>query len=119
MSRRLVYLAGPYSAPTAAGRERNIRYAWEVALALWKMGLACICPHLNTQHMDGEVGYEDFMEGDLEIVSRVDAVVVMPDYGRSLGTLREIDHARSQYKPVYFWPGQKAEIAEFAGRDHV
>ena len=41
-------MAGPYRADTIYGVAQNIQKARDVALRLWKLGYAAICPHSNT-----------------------------------------------------------------------
>lgn len=50
---KLVYLAGPFRGPTKWDVVQNIRRAESYALEIWKLGAACICPHLNTANFDG------------------------------------------------------------------
>lgn len=71
----LVYIAGPYRAPTEWEVLGNIRRAEEVALRVWKAGAACICPHKNTAFFGGAAPDDVWLTGDLEMVRRCDAVV--------------------------------------------
>src|SRR3990167_4257601 len=78
MSKTLIYVAGPYSAPTKEGIEANIRKAEAVAQSLWKRGVAVICPHLNTAHFEIEgVTWEDYLDGDEEMILCCDGVLML------------------------------------------
>src|SRR3989304_8459065 len=94
----VVYLAGKYNGDT----DRNIAEARKVACDLWIHGYAVICPHLNTDHFEVDCScvYEDYMEGDLEILSRCDMVVTLPDWQESPGATREVCRARFLNIPV-------------------
>ena len=49
---KLVYLAGPYRARTAALVATNVEKARETAAALWRRGYAVLSPHLNTHPVE-------------------------------------------------------------------
>jgi nucleoside 2-deoxyribosyltransferase len=114
----LVYVAGPYIAPTHDGISKNIKNAREVAIVLWECGFTAITPHLNTAHfeVDAELKNEQYVQGDLEIVARCDAVVVLPNYEKSVGTGIEIAFANEHGIPVYYWPTMPVKPATEAKR---
>lgn len=90
---RLLYVSGPFSDPDPLhGIERNILLASEAALQGWRQGFATICPHKNTsgfQHVH-DVPYETWIEGDLEILRRCDAICMLPGWDHSPGARREL-----------------------------
>lgn len=88
----IVYLAGPYRADPHDGIEANIQAARKAAIALWEAGYVVICPHLNTAHfeVDCDVPEETYLLGDLEILRRCDAVVLMLDWYSSRGARIEV-----------------------------
>lgn len=71
---KIAYLSAPYSAPTQNEVYENIQTARRLSVALWKLGYAVICPHLNSMFMDGVVPYERFLEADLTILSKCDVL---------------------------------------------
>jgi hypothetical protein len=85
----LLYVAGKFRGPTAWDVELNIRNAEAVALELWRAGAAVICPHANTRFFDGAAPDEVFLNGDLEIVSRCDGIVMVPGWQASQGARAE------------------------------
>jgi hypothetical protein len=85
----LVFISGPYRAPTIRGVVANIREAEAVALEYWREGYAVICPHLNTALMDGALPDSVWLEGDREILRRCDVVVMMPRWTESAGATAE------------------------------
>ncbi|HYF36173.1 MAG TPA: DUF4406 domain-containing protein [Prosthecobacter sp.] len=90
---KLIYVIGPYRSPTEHGVSENIRRAEAVAAEVWKMGAACICPHKNTAFMGGVVDDKVFLQGDLKIMARCDAVVTVDGWEASEGSCGEVDAA--------------------------
>lgn len=101
---KVVYVSGPYRAPTVYGIVQNIRRAEQIAIALWQKGFAVICPHTNTALMDGSISIKDsetFIKGDLEIVKRCDAVFLMKNWENSVGAVLERQFAIDHNIPVF------------------
>ena len=99
---RLVYVAGPYRAPTEWQLVQNIRKAEALALDVWRLGLACICPHKNTALLGGAAPDSLWLEGDLEMMRRCDAVICTDDWQRSEGARNEVAEAKRLAIPVFF-----------------
>ena len=98
MSQPVVYVSGPIRARSAWLRELNIRAAELLALQAWQAGAAVICPHSQGRFYD-EHGV-DWLRGDLAILARCDAVLVLPDWESSEGARREVAEARRLGLPV-------------------
>ena len=92
----VVYVAGPFRGPSAWAVECNIRRAEELALEVWRLGAACICPHTNTRFYQGAAPDEVWLDGDLEILARCDAVLMTPDWEKSSGARAEHDFAAAR-----------------------
>lgn len=91
----LVYIAGPYRAPTTWGVQKNIHNArlWGVVVA--KAGAYPMIPHSNTAHFDGAVeGDEFWLQGTLEMMRRCDGVILIDGWDRSTGAIAEELQAR-------------------------
>lgn len=101
MGKYVVYVAGPFRAENAWEIEQNIRRAEALALEVWKLGLAAVCPHANNRFYQGAASDDVWLAGDLAILERCDALLLVPDWQDSEGTLEEIDHAREQGIPVF------------------
>ena len=98
---KLVYVAGPYRASREWQVVENIRRAEAIALEVWLMGAACICPHKNTALFGGSAPDETWLRGDLEIVRRCDALILAPGWELSKGTLVEIELAKQLKLPIF------------------
>jgi len=91
---KVVYIAGPYrSSEGPNGILDNIYRARQVALKYWKLGYAVVCPHMNTAFMDGAEADQIWLDGDLEILSRCDTIIMMPNWIKSEGAIREHSEA--------------------------
>lgn len=87
----LVFLSGKYS----GNIEDNIKTARKYSIDLWEQGYVVLCPHLNTAHFekDCKCKYEDYIEGDLEMMKRCDIIAFMPDWNKSKGAVIEYEYA--------------------------
>ena len=110
---KVAYVAGPYNADSIYSIVQNIRRAEFVALSLWKMGYAVICPHKNTSLLDGECTRQTWIDGDLEILRRCDLLVVLPNWGESEGTRDEISQAEVLNIPIFYWPDDIPKLKSF------
>ena len=99
---KVIYLAGPYRAPTEYGVQQNIEAASKVALEVWTLGAACICPHKNTAFFGGKLPDATWLDGDKELIRRSDAVLMMEWWTDSDGAMDEKRFADDLGKPVLF-----------------
>ena len=110
----LVYLAGPYRANTEYGIRLNIRNAGDQALQLWLMGFAVICPHMNTAGWGGTAPDQLWLDGDLVMMARCDAVIMMENWDKSEGATAEREAALRDKIPVlYTMEEARRFLAEF------
>ena len=90
--RPIVFVAGPYSAPTKAGVEANIERAIEIGRRLFEKGYYPIVPHLLVkEYYEPETesamfGYEPLMNYTMAIVQKCDILLF---YKSSPGADRE------------------------------
>jgi hypothetical protein len=96
----ILYIAGPYSAPTKVERDLNIAVARNAALQAWENGWAAITPHLNTARFDDYIDLDNarYIAGDLEIIQRLDpkrgdALYMLPGWLESTGAQLEFRRA--------------------------
>ena len=97
---KIIYIAGPYRAANAWDREQNIRAAESLALEVWRMGHAALCPHTNGRFFDGVLPDDVFLDGDIVMMLRCDVVLMTPDWRRSAGAVREREVALAHGIPV-------------------
>lgn len=98
---RVVYVAGPYSAPNAWEREQNVRRAEEVAAKLWAAAVPAICVHTTARFMFGAVPEDVAIAADLVILERCHAVALAPGWMHSRGTLGEMRRAFALGFPIF------------------
>lgn len=113
---KIAYIAGPFRASNYYEQELNVRDAESVALELWRMGFAVICPHANTRFFQGAAPDRTFLDGDLELIRVSDCVVMIKSWYNSAGAREEYAHARRLSKPVFFWPSQAEAIRSCGGK---
>lgn len=83
-------------------REQNIILARQVAMHLWSLGYAVICPQTNSAHFDHVAPAGVFYDGYLEVVKRSDILVMLPEWEESAGAVREKIKAEQTGKEIYF-----------------
>lgn len=98
-----IYIAGKYRADTVSGIRRNIEEARNVAEMLWVLGFAVFCPHLNSALMDGIAPDRNFLEGDIEWLKCADAIVMLPGWRYSKGSVAEFNFAKAAGIPTFEW----------------
>ena len=104
---KVIYIAGKYRAKTEWQLIENIRAAESAARRLWSEGWACICPHKNTSHFGGlfpdeEKDYRTWIEGDLEILRRCDAIYMLKNWQTSNGAKKELQLALLLGLEIYY-----------------
>jgi nucleoside 2-deoxyribosyltransferase len=96
----LVYVIGAYSGDV----DNNIKKAEDISIMLIKRGYHVITPHKNTsgyeKYEDGEtITHQTWIDMDINILSRCDAVFIMNNSDKSYGSQIEIDYAKSRNLP--------------------
>jgi|SRR5688572_2233764 len=98
---KVIYIAGKYRGPNSWAVEQNIRAAEEVAARVVQLGMMPMCTHPMTRHMGGLASDEHMLAGTLEIMSRCDAVLLVPNWRDSEGTRAEVAEAKRLGLPVF------------------
>jgi hypothetical protein len=98
---RVIFVSGPFRAATAWEIEQNVRRAETLALEVWRAGFAAICPHTNTRFFDGAAPDRLWLDGDIEILRRCDALILVPGWERSSGSVHEVAVANDLAIPVF------------------
>jgi len=104
----LIYVAGPYRGKTAADVECNIVLARTMGMRIAKLGAYPVIPHSNTSHFDGLAPDEVFLEGTMRLMESCDAVVVLPGWKDSTGTMDEMARAKDLGKVMFIADGPNA-----------
>ena len=103
---RIAFLSLPYRGESIYKISKNIEFARKVSAKLWEKGYCVICPHLNSQYMDGLVDDKLFLMGYMSVIDRlnpeIDAVFTLKDSEKySEGVKSELEFARSKGITVY------------------
>ena len=98
---KLVYLAGPLSPGHGYDTQDNVASAAEVLYQLTNAGIAAYCPHLTALAPGAfSVAYDKWMDVCFTILARCDAVLMLPRWETSFGSLQEYQYARKLGIPV-------------------
>ena len=108
----IIYLATPIRPKNGKTVEENVQNAKRLALELWVRGYTVICPAANSDLpislAEKELEADRWLNGDMEILARCDAMVVSPGWESSDGVRGELVCARIYDIPVYFYPNLPA-----------
>ena len=98
----VVYVAGPFRGRDSWEMENNIRRAEALSLEVWRAGAAAVCPHTNTRFFQGAAPDDVWLDGDLAILAKCDAILMTDDWERSSGARAEEAYARRLGLPVLY-----------------
>jgi hypothetical protein len=99
-----IYIAGPYSADTAAQRQANTTAAIDAGLAMLELGHYPFIPHLThyvdkrAEELDIEMEWEDYIEWDSQFLQDCDAFLYL---GSSTGADLERERAEELGLNIY------------------
>jgi hypothetical protein len=99
---KLIFVSGAYRAKDKIGVSKNIKLAREASKKLWQQGYAVICPHMNTAHFDGICPDDYFLDGDIEMMIRCDAVYLLKNWEESEGAREEHNIALSRGMEIIY-----------------
>jgi hypothetical protein len=105
----LIYVSGKY---TNGIISKNIDDAEAVAVQLMRNGFDVICPHKNTAFYEKyeDIPYEKYIQMDLNILARCDAIYMMKSWKESNGASVERNFAIDKDIPVIYEEEVPAEI---------
>lgn len=102
---KVIYVIGPFRAPTPYEVRQNIRAAEQVGLEVARLGAMPMIPHMNTANFDGQLTARFWIEGTLELASRCDAAITVEALGYSIkgskGSEGEIAQFGALRRPVF------------------
>jgi hypothetical protein len=101
-----VYVAGAYSASDVITVLANMRRGIEMSYKVLEAGMAPFCPWLDYQFLlqdsAGKITVEDMYEYSLSWLRGAEALLVLPNFGKSKGTLKEIEEAERLGIPRFY-----------------
>jgi len=97
----LVYIAGPYRAPTRFETEANIHAAESYGIEVAKMGAYPVIPHANTRGYFEDTQPDHFwLRATLRLMAKCDAVLLMANWLVSAGARLERAQASNMKMPI-------------------
>lgn len=100
MKLRKIYIAGKYTAPSAAEIAANTEAACAVGRQVRALGLVPIVPHVAVCPEEG-LSWGQAMQECLAILGDCDGILLIPGWDRSRGALMEYDFAQQQQIPTF------------------
>lgn len=101
-SLEVIYVAGPFSAPTPEGVYSNVMAALAFGQQVRAMGFIPLVPHVAILPTGNtEADYEAALAECFELLSRSDALVLMPTWRKSPGAMREREFAERLGLPIF------------------
>jgi hypothetical protein len=98
-----IYIAGAYSSPSVIGVLDNMRNGMRAAYDVIKAGYAPFVPWFDYHFaLIGEMRLEEYYAYSMAWLEASDAVLVVPGWENSKGTIAEMEHARSMRIPIFF-----------------
>ena len=98
----LVYVAGPYTAPTRYAMERHVQAAESIGYEVARLGAMPVIPHTNTRPHFCDLQDESWWYAATLALLRVcDAVILAPGWSQSVGVKGEILAAEELGMPVF------------------
>lgn len=82
-----------------------MRKAETLALEVWKLGHAAICPHANTRFFQHECPDQLWLDGDIAILKKCDGILMTPDWKQSSGAMIEHATALDEIIPIFYHIG--------------
>lgn len=113
---KVVMISAPYSSVPPIVRDRIKQIVEHAARVLWKNGVACVAPHLNSWNFTQDGSSEDvFHVGYEEIARRCDAILVVSMGKESEGVAREVHAAKKVFlyvEDVVRWASENGKGGE-------
>jgi nucleoside 2-deoxyribosyltransferase len=107
---KVVYVAGPFRCASkhvegqqdSWGIQQNVMRAMELGLEVWRAGAAALIPHANTMFFQNAAPDNVWLDGDIAMLAKCDAVIMTPDWQRSSGARAEHEYAVKAGIPVLY-----------------
>ena len=96
----VIYVSGKITDTCLERELANIDIASSFGKQVAILGHSPIVPHTNCA-LDWNLPYERYMEIDLEILARCDAILMLPNWTTSKGAKRELELAKRLKKLIF------------------
>lgn len=89
----LVYVAGPFTAPTREGVEANIRRAVDLGVEVAKLGAYPVIPHANTSdpRFEHVQPYQFWIDATMAMLRPCEALITVDGWEKSSGARGEVE----------------------------
>lgn len=106
----LIYIAGPFRAASPLGVRRNVERVRDLGLLVAESGGYPIMPHTMTAEFDRLLDDQFWLDGTLELLTRCDALVLLPTWKSSSGARAEQAWAAEVGMPTFAGTGQHGPV---------
>ena len=102
-----IYVAGPYSADNVISVLDNMRKGMSLSKDVFLAGFAPFCPwldyHFTLMLKHGEkLTVEDYYNYSMAWLEASDAILVLPNWQSSKGTVMELERAKELSIPIFY-----------------
>ena len=103
---KVIFISGPFRGDNPWEVEKNIRRAEELSFEVWKLAekgakVAVICSHTNTRFFDKTMNDQVWIDGTQALLLKCDAMLLVPGWENSEGTLGEIEFCKERGIPYF------------------
>lgn len=107
---KLIFIAGPYRAPTNWQMSKNVQNAREYGALVAQAGSYPVIPIVNTAFMDGMIENDPWISGIMRLLQRSDGVLFIPGWQESEGAKIEYRECLDSDIPLYLAPELPASV---------
>lgn len=109
----MIYIAGPYKHRTPEGVARNIEAARRVAAYYAARGDMVYCPHMHSARLADAADEAYWLRHGMDMLSRCDAIHLLPAWKKSVGSQVEALFARSWPIKRFLGPVTEQKVRKF------
>jgi hypothetical protein len=98
---KTIYVAGPFRGKDAWEIEQNVRRAEEYGWELAALGAVPVIPHTMFRYFHGSLPDQFWLDATLEILKRCDAILLLPGWTSSEGSIGEHAQAKRAGQKIF------------------